>query len=166
MNEQRPNPAPIPKETLRCSRNVRGIPARARPKPKLGPLLRKAREAAGLSVRQAAAESGISLGAISLLEQGKTPSTRIDRLLALTETYGVEPLEIIEAAGYDLTPALPTFTPYLRSKYRHLPPAAHDEIAAAFHRIASKYGIDEHSSGPVGGQDEQPEPAGHSGQRE
>ena len=153
---------PISEGTLPRSGSARGIPARARPQPKLGRLLREAREAAGLSVRQAAAESGISPGAISLLEQGKTPSTRIDRLLALTEVYGVEPLEIIEAAGYNLTPTLPTFTPYLRSKYGQLPPEAHEEIAAAFQRIAGKYGIAEDSRGPAAGEDEVPVETGHT----
>ena len=162
MNETCRISAPISEGPLPRSGSARGIPARARPQPKLGGLLREAREAAGLSVRQAAAESGISPGAISLLEQGKTPSTRIDRLLALTEVYGVEPLEIIEAAGYNLTPTLPTFTPYLRSKYGHLPPEAHEEITAAFQRIAGKYGIAEDSCGPAAGEDEIPVETGHT----
>lgn len=163
MNETDRISTPISQDTLPRSETTRGIPPRARPQPKLGRLLREAREAAGLSIRQAAAESGISLGAISLLEQGKTPSTRIDRLLALTEVYGVEPLEIIEAAGYNLTPTLPTFTPYLRTKYRQLPPEAHNEITAAFQRIAGKYGINEHSTGPTRGEDEDPAHPGPTG---
>lgn len=142
--------------------NPHGIPACARPKPSLGSLLLAAREASGMTVRQASAESGVSVGLISLLEQGKSKSAGIERLIALSETYGVEPLDIIEAAGYNLTPTLPTFTPYLRTKYRQLPPEAHDEITAAFQRIAGKYGIDEHSTGPTRGEDEDPAHPGHT----
>lgn len=138
--------------------NPHGIPARARPRPSLGALLLAAREASGMTVRQASAESGVSIGLISLLEQGKSKTATIDRLIALSETYGIEPIDIVEAAGYNLTPALPTFTPYLRSRYGQLPPEAHQEIAAAFQCIAGKYGISEDSRGPALGQDEQPEP--------
>lgn len=132
-----------------------GIPKRVKQRANLGDLLRSARQAAGLSVRQAANESGVSSGAISLLEQGKMRSTSIPRLMSLAETYGVEPLGIIEVAGYDLAPALPEFTPYLRAKYTQLPAEAHAELTDAFRRIATKYGVST-DSGPNPGEDETP----------
>lgn len=131
-----------------------GIPHRVRKKPTLGELLLEARLASGLHIKEVALESGVSAGSLSNLEQGKLRSTSIERLVALADVYGVEPIGFIEAAGFDLGPALPTFKPYLRTKYRQLPDAAQEEIADAFQRIAEKYGIDEHASGPRPGQDE------------
>lgn len=131
-----------------------GIPQSVRQRPALGDLLVEARHGAGITLKAAAKEAGISVGSLSLLEQGKHRSTSLERLASLAEVYSVEPTDFIEAAGYDLAPALPTLTPYLRTKYRQLPAEAHDEIAAAFQRIAAKYGMNETSTGPMAGQDE------------
>lgn len=138
-----------------------GIPRRVKKRPNLANLLRQARLEAGLPLKEAAKESGISVGSLSHLEQGKLHTTSLNRLIALAETYGIEPTGIIEAGGYDLTSALPTFTPYLRTKYRHLPQEAQDEITDAFQRIAAKYGIDGHNPGPLPGQDEDPQTTNH-----
>ena len=47
---------------------------------------------------------------------------------------------------------LPSFTPYLRSKYRDMPLEARKEIEQSFGEIAKKYGYD--GSGPLPGEDE------------
>lgn len=135
-----------------------GIPRRAKKQPALSELLLEARLASGLYIKEVAKESGVSVGSLSNLEQGKLRTTSIDRLVALADVYGIEPIALIEAAGYDLTPTLPTIHPYLRTKYRHLPNKARQEIADAFTRITQKYGIDEHASSPTPGQDEHPTP--------
>ena len=131
----------------------RGIPQRALKKLRLGELLQTARADSGLSVRQAAAETNISIGNISQIEQGKTQKPSLDTLLVLSELYGIDPMQLIEAAGYKLTPRLPEFQPHLRQKYRHLPKNATDELADAFLRITEKYGTGQHA-GPINGEDE------------
>lgn len=131
-----------------------GIPARARKKPALGEILRTARAESSLHVRQVAAETGVSTGSISQIEQGKSVKPTLDTLLSLSELYGIDPMLLIEAAGYKLKPALPEFQPYLRQKYRSLPKVATDELADAFQRITKKYGINHAATGPTNGEDE------------
>lgn len=116
-------------------------------------------------MKEASRETGISTGTLSTLEQGKQASTSIDKILAMASAYDLDATELIEAAGYDLTSALPTFTPYLRSKYRNIPRQAQDEITAAFDRIVQKYGIDPHQAGPNQGEDEYHRSAEGDGQQ-
>lgn len=130
-----------------------GIPNRARHTPTLAEILRTARAESGLHVRQVATETGVSTGSISQIEQGKSQKPTLDTLLALSEVYGLDPMELIEAAGYKLKPSLPDFQPYLRQKYRHLPDNAQEELTQAFERITHKYGIT-NQSGPAEGEDE------------
>lgn len=140
------------KGSPRTSRD--GIPERVRKKPALGEILQATRTEAGLSIRQVASQTGLSKGGISHMEQGKSAKPTLDNLLTLAELYGIDPMLLIEAAGYKLKPALPDFKPYLRQKYRSLPKGATDELADAFQRITKKYGINHAATGPTNGEDE------------
>lgn len=134
--------------------NDRGIPRRVLQKPRLGDILLAARTKADLSIREVAERAGLSKGAVSNMEVGKSQRPNLDTLLALSELYGIDPMTLIEAAGYKLKkPALPDFKPYLRQKYRHLPKDAKAEIADAFQCITEKYGISQ-QTGPASGEDE------------
>lgn len=96
------------------------------------------------------------------MEVGKSQRPNLDTLLVLSELYGIDPMILIEAAGYKLTPQLPEFQPYLRQKYRHLPKDATDELADAFRRITEKYGSGQ-QAGPINGEDEgEPETSKHN----
>lgn len=75
-------------------------------------------------------------------------------LRALAQPLEVPVADLYAAAGFALPDELPTFTPYLRSKYRALPPKAQAELQQSFARITAKYGYSEGSSGPAAGEDE------------
>lgn len=150
MNDE-PNETPR-KGSPRIAQDA--IPKQVRKKPSLGEILQSARAESGLTVRQVAAQTGISTGTVSSVEQGTSLKPTLDNLLGLADVYGIDPMQLIEAAGYKLKkPALPDFKPYLRQKYRHLPKDAKDEITDAFQRITEKYGIS-HQVGPASGEDE------------
>lgn len=119
----------------------------------LGERLRVAREALSLSVRDVEALAGVPKSVVARLEQGSPPKP--GTLKALAQVLDLDLAELYRLAGYDVpqTPsALPTFTPYLRSKYADLPPAAQAELQRSFTRIAKKHGYD--PDGPAPGEDE------------
>ena len=60
--------------------------------------------------------------------------------------------DLYAAAGYPTPTELPSFTPYLRSKYGGLPPEARAELQETFQRLSEKYGYD--GDGPADGEDE------------
>lgn len=122
------------------------------PKTSFGHLIRAAREAAGLSLRDVAAEADVSKSMLGKLEQDEIQSPNPRLLEALAPTLGIELIDLYSAAGYVPAKGLPNFSPYLRSKYRDLPPEARTEIEASFTEIASRYGIAER--GPAPGEDE------------
>lgn len=117
----------------------------------LGRLLKDARVTAGLSIRQAAGEAEISKSLLGAWECDQVDSPELGKLLRLAAVLGIDPTTACEAAGYDLSGALPSIKPYLRSKYPTLPASALQEIAA----ITKKYGIDPNHTGPRPGEDEQ-----------
>lgn len=117
-----------------------------------GQFIRSAREAAGLSLRDVAAETGISKSILSRMEQDEVQSPNPNTLQALASTLEIELIDLYTAAGYTPASGLPTFTPYLRSKYRHLPAEARAQIEESFATIAERYGVSE--SGPEPGEDE------------
>lgn len=118
----------------------------------LGAFLQSARKRAGLSLREVAAETGISKSMINKLELDEVGESRPSTLEALAASLSVSLVDIYAAAGYKPAKGLPSFAPYLRSKYRKLPPDARAELQQSFDRIANKYGYA--SPGPAPGQDE------------
>lgn len=120
----------------------------------LAALLARSRKAAGLSLGQIERATGIPKTNLHKLEQGqiKTPNPTV--LPALARVLRVPLADLYAAAGYEQPKSLPTFTPYLRSKYKGLPDEARAELSEAFERITNKYGYDPGSSGPAPGQDE------------
>ena len=67
---------------------------------------------------------------------------RPDTLKAIAEVLGLDLADIYTAAGYVQSTGLPSFTPYLRSKYADMPPKALQELETSFARIAEKYGYE------------------------
>lgn len=123
---------------------------------KLGKEIRAARLEAGLSMQQVADQARISKTMVAYLEHGTIEVPGASTLAAVARALSIDPGRLLDLGGYDLTPTLPTFTPYLRSKYQHLPDAAQAELNSAFERISKKYGYD--PDGPAPGADEDGEP--------
>lgn len=120
----------------------------------LAELLARTRKAAGLSLGQIEQATGIPKTNLHKLEQGQIRTPNPTVLPALARVLDIPLADLYAAAGYEQPKTLPTFTPYLRSKYKGLPDEARAELADAFDRITSKYGYDPSASGPAPGQDE------------
>lgn len=65
---------------------------------RLAERLRRAREAAGLSLREAARRAGWSVGRIQQYEGGQTSPT-VDALYAVAAIYEVDPLDLLRGRG-------------------------------------------------------------------
>lgn len=121
----------------------------------LGDFLTTAREALGISARELARRSGIHFSNVRRIELGEVSVPNPDTLRQLADALGLDLADLFAIAGYSQPQNLPAFTPYLRSKYRDLPPDAQDELAKAFEHITDKYGYDPSTNGPRAGEDEQ-----------
>lgn len=126
-------------------------PQSARP---FSELLATARERVGLSYGQLEQTTGIAKTTLHKLEQGQVQHPNPTMLPSLAAALDVPLADLYSAAGYELPSELPTFTPYLRSKYAGLSADAQAELSEAFTRITGKYGYSPDGSGPAPGQDE------------
>lgn len=122
----------------------------------LGRFLRSHRAELDLSTHQLAADSGVDQATIVRLEQGAFAEPRPDTLRAVAAALGLSLADVFALANYNVPSELPSFAPYLRTKYRGLPAPAVEELERSFKRITKRHGFD--PSGPTRGEDEQPEP--------
>jgi len=104
----------------------------------LAQALRQFRKDAGLSLRDLAERSGINRGAISRLESGERVQPRAETLKRLAEALGIPTEDLYAAAGWKVPNELPSFTPYLRTKYGHLPADKLSELEAIFQEISKE----------------------------
>src|SRR4051794_1686219 len=102
----------------------------------LADLLRRHRQRQHLTAREVARRAGVDVGTVTRLEQGLILSPRAENLRAIGEALHIPAADLFAAAAWLPEGELPTFRPYLRSKYRDLPPEAIAEIESAFERIA------------------------------
>ncbi|MDQ6525561.1 helix-turn-helix transcriptional regulator [Nocardioides sp. LHD-245] len=114
--------------------------------------MKVARERKQLSVKELARRSGLVDSTIGRIERGDTAAPTPELLDALANALELDLADLYVAAGYARPTQLPTFAPYLRSKYANLPNEARAELEASFARIAAKHGY--HADGPAPGQDE------------
>ncbi len=127
--------------TLRCAHRTEYNRAMTRrEQDSLGELVRRLREQAGLSIRGLAAESGVNHANIVRLESGEQAAPKRESLERIAHALGVEAADLLTLAGYATGEALPSFTPYLRTKYGHIPAAKRKELADFFEQIEAEYG--------------------------
>jgi hypothetical protein len=89
------------------------------------------------------------------LEQGAIDAPAPDKLSRIADALGLSLADVFALADYSVPSELPSFQPYLRTKYRRLPTSAVQELEKAFTRIARRHGLD--LQGPAPGEDELPE---------
>jgi transcriptional regulator with XRE-family HTH domain len=118
----------------------------------LARIIQKHRTALGISAAELARRSGVTTGTITRLELAQIASPRAESLRAIAESLGVPASDLFVTADWLPKNELPTFSPYLRSKYKDLPAAAKRELESSFASIAEKYGYD--PAGPAPGEDE------------
>ncbi len=122
----------------------------------LGRRLRVRREELDLSVRELARRAGVDNTTIVRIERGAFAAPRPDKLSRIADALDLSLADVFALAEYVAPNELPAFAPYLRSKYRHLPTPAVEELERSFKRIVKRHGFD--PEGPAPGEDEQPEP--------
>lgn len=121
----------------------------------LSALLASKRAAAGLSAAEVARRAGVDVGTVWRIERGMIASPRAKTLQAIGEVLGIPAGDLFEVAPWVTREELPTIKPYLRTKYRELPPDAVQEIEAQFAEIARRHGVSfDHNDGPLNGEDE------------
>ncbi len=118
----------------------------------LGTLIKQARMKQAMSARELSRRAGVTDSNIIRIEQGQIASPRPDMLKAIADALDIDLADVYAAAGYVQPQGLPSFTPYLRSKYADLPAGAKRELEKSFNQIAKKYGYDQ--QGPKPGEDE------------
>ncbi|MGH3525453.1 MAG: helix-turn-helix domain-containing protein, partial [Mycobacterium sp.] len=84
---------------------------------KLGAYLRQQRIDKGMRVRGLAAQVGIDMAQIVRLEHGQVSSPKVDLLTRIAECLDLPLADVLSAAGYARPAELPSFQPYLRTKY-------------------------------------------------
>ena len=121
---------------------------------KLGRRVRDRRKELGLSVRQLADQAGMNFATVSRIEQGLFAAPGPDKLAGIADALDLSLADVFALADYAVPDDLPSFQPYLRSKYRGMPREAIDDLNKAFERIVRKHGYD--PEGPKAGEDETP----------
>ena len=85
---------------------------------RLGELIQKTREAAGLSARKLEELSGLDHSFISKLEKSTYQSVSPDTLTTLSASLGIPAADLFALAGFQVPGSLPSFFgPYLRARY-------------------------------------------------
>jgi transcriptional regulator with XRE-family HTH domain len=121
---------------------------------KLGQLVRSRRQELGLTVRQLAEQADMNFATVARIEQGQFAAPGPDKLARIAEALGLSTADVFGLAEYTVPDDLPSFQPYLRSKYRDMPADAVDDLNKAFERIVRKHGYQ--PDGPRDGEDEAP----------
>jgi transcriptional regulator with XRE-family HTH domain len=88
------------------------------------------------------------------IEQGVIAAPKPDKLSKIARALGLSLAEVYARADYTVPNDLPTLRPYLRAKYRDLPPEAVEQIEAYADRLARRHGVN--LAGPSPGEDEGP----------
>jgi transcriptional regulator with XRE-family HTH domain len=80
-------------------------------------LIHDRREELGLSKRKLGEIAGLHHSYIAKLELGTYESVSAETLMTLAEALEVQPADLFSLAGYRLPESLPSFGPYLRTRY-------------------------------------------------
>ncbi len=109
-------------------------------------LIKTTREERGLSLRKLADIAGLHHSFLSKLELGAYDSVSVESLMALAEALDLPPADLFSLAGYRLPESLPSFGPYLRTRYGEQ--LSDDDLSALTHMFeAMRSGHDETAGG-------------------
>jgi transcriptional regulator with XRE-family HTH domain len=104
----------------------------------LGRLIKKYRQAKGLSQRTAAERMGYHHSYLARLETGDYESPKPQQLKTIARALDIPTEDLYALAGYQVEDRLPDFAPYLRAKF-DLPDEAVDRLEEYFQMIRDRY---------------------------
>lgn len=108
----------------------------------LAALIRARRTARALTMQQLAERIGVTKSNVHVWESGEyVPKPAV--LGKLAEALAVSEEDLFALAGYARPTGLPTYSPYFRLKYGHLPEDAIRELEAHMAEIEQKHGGDD-----------------------
>src|SRR5258708_2347502 len=93
-----------------------------------------------MTIRDLADDAEMNFATVSRIEQGKFPTPGHDKLARIAKALGLNTADIFALADYTVPTDLPSFQPYLRTKYQDMPTGAVEELNRAFQRILKKHG--------------------------
>ncbi len=105
----------------------------------LGRLIKKNRQAKGLSLRAAAEKMGYHHSYLARIEIGDYQSPAPKQLKAIARVLDIPVEDLYALAGYQVPDRLPDFAPYLRAKF-DLPDDAVDRLEEYFNMLTERYG--------------------------
>jgi len=125
----------------------------AEPAARLGQLIQQTRQSRNLSLRRLSSMSGVAHTTILKIERGGIARPRPDVLTALAQALEIPIADLFVIVSYSSPHDLPSFAPYLRARYRDLPPETINDLVAYFENLTAQEGI--RLDGPPNKEDEQ-----------
>jgi transcriptional regulator with XRE-family HTH domain len=122
----------------------------------LGSFLRDRREELGLSAREVGRRSGVNYQTVIRIENAEFDRPGADKLKAIAEALELTMTTVWDILGYS-DAGLPEPMPYLRAKFRDMPPGDLAALSQDVARVLKDHGI-ESSGRPAPGEDEFDEP--------
>lgn len=107
----------------------------------LGQLLRDKRQELGYSTYDLAEAAGVDESTVVRFEQGRFTAPRPDKLSRFAQALGLSLADVYAKAGYTIPDELPSFEPYLHTKYPQLPKRAVGELARHFKQLMRQHGL-------------------------
>lgn len=118
---------------------------------RLGDMLKQRRLALGLSASEVARRAGIDKHTYINLENAERGRPAMESVQVIADALAIPIADVFAITGWLPRTDLPSFRPYLRTKYNHMPEAALKDMEAYFDQIASRYDV---SNGPNNKEDE------------
>jgi len=114
----------------------------------LGQFLRYERQRLGLSLRQLSSQVGVHASYLGRIETGDYKQPTAEVLQKIAAVLGVSYADLFAVTGYRIPEELPSFVPYLRSRYNVSEEDAR-RLARYFRRLRNSHGTDiNESDGP------------------
>ena len=107
----------------------------------LGDLLREKRKLLGYTTYQLADAAGVRNSTVVRFEQGKFQAPRPDKLAKFARLLDIPLADVYARAGYIVPEELPTFEPYLKTKYQDLPTTAIAELKKLFEELLVRHSV-------------------------
>jgi len=122
----------------------------------VGTLLRKRREAMGVSTYALSERTGLPTSTIVRIEAGSFASPNPEKLARIAKVLRISIADIYATAGYGVAEQLPAPRAYFRMKLSDMPTRKAETVGREVEALLKRHGVDL-SDGPTPGEDEDDE---------